>query len=70
MTQKMSAGVRIPITYYRKYSGHATHEASGQFTRDSKANYASFNNILLTTVTEGTYKSAQGVPIGGKTWEI
>jgi hypothetical protein len=71
MTQKMSGGKAIPITYYRKQTQeHVSHTESGAFTTAAKANFATFNNLALGTVAEGSYKSGQGVPIGGKVFEI
>lgn len=71
MTQKMSSGTLIPITYYRKQTQpHPSHEESGAFTSAAKNNYATFNNIPESEVEEGAYKSSQGVPTGGKTYKI
>lgn len=71
MTQPMSSPKTETITYYRKQSKpHVSHEESGAFTEAAKSNYATFNNISRTDVTEGTYRSSQGVPTGGKTYEI
>ena len=70
MTQPMSTPNTTKITYYRKQSAHPSHEESGAFTAAAKSNYATFNNISKNTVDEGTYKSSQGIPTGGKTYEI
>ncbi len=71
MTQQMSSANTIPITYYRKQSQpHVSHEESGAFTQAAKQNYAQFNNINIDQVDAGTYRSGQGVPTGGKTYEI
>ena len=71
MTQPMSSPKTETITYYRKQSQpHPSHAESGAFTQAAKSNYATFNHISETDVIEGTYRSSQGVPTGGKTYEI
>jgi hypothetical protein len=71
MTQKMSSGKCIAITYYRKQTQvHVSHDESGRFTQAAKGNYATFNNLQANTVVEGTFQSGQGVPIGGKVFEV
>lgn len=71
MTQPMASPNTIKITYYRKQSQpHPSHEESGAFTAAAKSNYATFNHIPGSDVEEGIYKSSQGVPTGGKTYEI
>ena len=71
MTQSMSSPKTMLITYYRKQAhGHPSHAESGKFTNDARSNYAKFNNISEGVVTVGTYRSSQGIPIGGKTYEI
>lgn len=70
MTQSMSSSNTIKITYYRKQSAHPSHEESGAFTAAAKSNYAKFNNISEGDVKEGIYRSSQGVPTSGKTYEI
>jgi hypothetical protein len=69
MTQPMSSGKCIPITYYKKQSQeHVSHTESGAFTTAAKANYAAFNHLTVANVVAGAYKSGQGVPTGGKTF--
>lgn len=71
MTQKMSSGVKKPITFYRKQSSpHVSHEESSKFTTDAKSTYATERSVPVGSVEEGTYKSGQGVPTGGDTQEI
>jgi hypothetical protein len=71
MTQKMSSGKLPTKTYYRKQTqDHVSHEESGAFTQAAKSNYAQFNHIDEAAVVEGTYKSGQGIPTGGGTFEI
>ncbi len=71
MTQKMSSGTLIPITYYRKQSSeHVSHTESRNFTNAAKSNYAVFNHINEDQVEVGDYDSGQGVPIAGKTYQI
>jgi hypothetical protein len=73
MTQKISdqGGKCIPITYYRQQTQpHVSHDESGAFTQDAKQNYATFNHLNADQVVEGTFKSSQGVPTGGKVYEI
>ncbi|GKW01960.1 hypothetical protein EO763_11140 [Pectobacterium odoriferum] len=71
MTQQMSNPKTITITYYRKQSSaHVSHDESGRFTEDAVANYAQFNNLRPADVVRGNYKSGQGVPVGGKVFEI
>lgn len=70
MTQKMSSGILQVTTYYRKSSAHPSHEESSKFTRDAKQAYADLHGIEVASVEAGTYKSGQGVPIGGNTEEI
>ncbi|MCE2027185.1 hypothetical protein [Sessilibacter corallicola] len=71
MTQSMDSPKTEKITYYRKQSQpHPSHEESSQFTRDAKKNYAEFNHIPEADVEEGSYRSGQGIPTGGKTYEI
>ncbi len=70
MTQSMSSANTETITYYRQQSAHPSHAESGQFTADAIANYAAFNHIEESAVVKGTYRSDQGVPTGGKTYEI
>ena len=70
MTQAMSSDKTEKITYYRKQPDHPTHKTSGQFTQDAISNYAKFNHIDESKVVKGTYKSGQGVPTSGKTFEI
>lgn len=47
-----------------------SHDESGAFTQDAKQNYSTFNNLNVDQVVEGTFKSSQGVPTGGKVYEI
>lgn len=71
MTQSMASPNTVKITYYRQQSQpHPSHEESGAFTAAAKSNYASFNHISEGSVEVGTYRSSQGVPTGGKTYEI
>lgn len=71
MTQSMSSPNTIKITYYRRqYQPHPGHEESGAFTAAAKTNYATFNHIEEDIVEEGSYRSSQGVPTGGKTYEV
>ena len=71
MTQSMSSSKTETIIYYRKQTGsHPSHTESGNFTRDAKSNYATFNHISENDVVEGTYRSSQGVPTGRKTYEL
>ncbi|MFZ5528281.1 MAG: hypothetical protein ACOZE7_16630 [Pseudomonadota bacterium] len=68
MTQKMSSGTLPAVTYYRKQSvPHPSHVESSTFTTNAKADYATANAILVANVEEGTYRSGQGVPVGGNT---
>jgi len=71
MTQPMSTANTIKITYYRKQSQpHPSHDETGAFTNAAVANYANFNDIPAAAVERGAYKSGQGVPTGGKTYEV
>lgn len=71
MTQKMSHPKCIPITYYRMQSTqHVSHVESGAFTQAAKTNYSTFNNVPPGSVEEGKFQSGQGVPTGGKTYQI
>jgi len=71
LTQKMSSGTLPAITYYRKQiNDHPSHTETGKFTQDAKNNYATFNHIPVANVIEGAFKSGQGIPTGGKTYEI
>jgi len=71
MTQQMSSPTTIPITYYRKQSQpHVSHQESEAFTHAAQQNYAQFNNIAPNAVVLGAYRSSQGVPTAGKTYEI
>ncbi|WP_223254583.1 hypothetical protein DUT67_10755 [Pectobacterium peruviense] len=71
MTQQMSNPKTITITYYRKQSSeHVSHDESGRFTKDAVDNYAKFNNLRTEEVVKGNYKSGQGVPVGGKVFQI
>lgn len=72
MTQKMedTNGKCIAITYYKKQSDHPSHDESGAFTQAAKRNFATFNHISEGKVKVGSYKSGQGVPTGGKTFEL
>jgi hypothetical protein len=71
LTQKMSSGTLEAITYYRKQTNeHPSHTETGKFTQDAKNNYATFNHIPVANVRESAFKSGQGIPTGGKTYEI
>ncbi|WP_028997594.1 hypothetical protein [Azohydromonas australica] len=72
MTQSMTSANTERITYYRKQSQpHVSHAESGAFTQAAIANYAQFNHIQPTAVVVGSdYRSGQGVPTGGKVYEI
>ncbi len=71
MTQKMSSGQCIPITYYRRQTQpHVSHDESGAFTQAAKQNYATFNHINVNQVDEGKFNRGQGVPTGGKVFGI
>ena len=71
MTQPMSSAKTEKITYYRQQSSaHVSHDESEAFTAAAKANYATFNNIDESAVEEGNYRSGQGIPTGGKTYQI
>jgi hypothetical protein len=71
MTQVMSSVRCEPCNYYRKQSSeHVSHVESGKFTGDAMNNYAVFNHIPVVSVVAGRYMSEQGVPTGGKTYEI
>jgi len=71
MTQTMSSPKTELITYYRKQKNqHPSHDESGAFTQAAQFNYATFNRIEENQVVVGPYRSGQGVPTGGKTWEI
>lgn len=71
MTQAMSSDNTIKITYYRKQTQpHPSHDETGQFTQDAELNYSEFNHIELSQVEKGTFRSSQGIPTGGKTFEI
>ena len=71
MTQKMSSGTLIPITYYRKQANdHPSHTETGAFTDAATNNYATFNHIAVAKVEVGKFNSNQGVPTGGKTYEV
>jgi hypothetical protein len=71
MTQQMSSEKCIPITYYKKQSSeHVSHTESGAFTTAAKTNYSAFNHVAVGKVVAGAYKSGQGVPTGGKTFEL
>lgn len=71
MTQSMSSAKTIKITYYRAQSQpHVSHQESGAFTNAAIANYAQFNHLNPQDVEPGTFKSGQGVPTGGKVFEI
>jgi hypothetical protein len=71
MTQQMSSEKCSPITYYKKQSQeHVSHTESWAFTTAAKANYSAFNRVEVAKVVAGSYKSGQGVPTGGKTFEF
>ncbi|MGM0593963.1 MAG: hypothetical protein ACQETD_05435 [Pseudomonadota bacterium] len=71
MTQSMSSGTLKKVTYYRKQKQvHPSHEESSAFTHDAKDDYAKSNDLNQSAVEEGTYRSGQGVPTGGKTKQI
>jgi hypothetical protein len=72
MTQSMSSLKTERITYYRKQKQeHVSHVESGTFTQDAITNYAQFNHLSREQVVVGSdYKSKQGVPTGGKVYEI
>ncbi|MTD27134.1 hypothetical protein [Erwinia sorbitola] len=70
MTQPMSAGVHPKITYYRKQSAHPPHDESEKFTADATSDYATTNGVNKDQVEQGTYRSNQGVPVGGIVQEI
>ena len=71
LTQKMSSGQLLPITYYRQQkTEHPSHTDTGKFTQDAKSNYAKFNHISEDQVEVGVFKSRQGKPTSGKTYEI
>jgi hypothetical protein len=70
MTQKMSSGTKTATTYYRQQSAHPSHDETGRFTTDAKANYATTHGVTVDKVEVGTFKSNQGVPTGGTTVEI
>lgn len=71
MTQKMSSGQLLAVTYYRKQiSDHPSHAESGAFTTTATSAYAVANNIPVDQVVVGNYKSGQGIPTGGATEEI
>ena len=71
LTQKMSSGQLPAITYYRKQqTDHPNHTETGEFTQDAKSNYAQFNHISEDQVEVGVFKSRQGIPTSGKTYEI
>lgn len=71
MTQKMSSGIKKPITYYRKQSSkHVSHDESSAFTTAAKTAYATARNVAVNTVEEGVYKSGQGIPTGGDVEQV
>lgn len=71
MTVKMSSHNLPAKTYYRQQTvPHPNHAESGAFTQAARANYAQFNHINEADVVETSYKSRQGIPTGGGTYEI
>jgi len=71
MTQKMSSGIHVPITYYREQPAHPDHKKdSGPFSRDAKAAYVVARGVTADAVEVGKYMSDQGVPTGGECEEI
>ena len=66
MTQKTSAGTLPATTYYRRQTQpHVSHVESGAFTLAAQQAYAVAHTLPVADVVLGSYKSGQGVPVGG-----
>lgn len=74
MTVQVKYGTLPRCTYYRQQTiQHPSHDESAAFTNAAKMNYVTVNHLtpLQAADVEVTgYKSGQGVPTGGETFQI
>lgn len=71
MTVVISGGANPNRLYYRKQRGsHPSHNVSGQFTNDAKADYSELYTIPVENISDSGYASNQGKPNRSNAIEI